>query len=271
LSNSPNTTADRPFFFPGRATDTEASILAAGAGDVTTAFLGLSTRSETGQDADYIRWHLFDHVPEQARLPGVRNFQRWVSTPECRAARRAQAEPFDRVDHAVQYLFAEPAPANLQAFMDLGAALGAAGRQPLSVPRIQSAAYPVVDRRINPRSALGAYALPWWPANGVFLIVEATPTDREAWTAHSRGLGRLVELDGVAGAWRYAGVQRQLPFVRSNPGELVTVLYLYGDPVAAAGPIGEVLEQQWEAAGSRAQFAAPFQVVNPTAWDRHLP
>jgi hypothetical protein len=269
-SRSPRDMDDRTFVFPGRATDTEASILATGVGDVTTAFLGLSSRSETGQDADYIRWHLFDHVPEQARIPGVRNFQRWVSTPECRAARRAQTEPFDRVDHAVQYLFAEPVIATLQAFMDLGAALGGAGRQTLSVPRIQSAGYAVLEKRVNPRGALGAYALPWWPARGVFLTIEATPSDKGAWAAHSQALARLVELEGVAGAWRYAGIQRQLP-VRSDPGELVTVFYLYGDPVATAGPLGDMLEEQWAAAGTRAKFAAPFEVVNPAIWDRHLP
>jgi hypothetical protein len=262
---------DQTFLFPGRATDTEASILATGVGDAATAFLGLSARSDTGQDADYIRWHLFDHVPEQARIPGVRNFQRWVSTADCRAARRAQAAPFDRVDHAVQYLFGEPALPTLQAFMDLGAALSAAGRQPLSVPRVQSAAYAVVDRRVNPRGTLGAYALPWWPANGIFLTIEKTPSDKEAWAAHGQALGSLVEVDGVAGAWRYAGVQRQLASARSDPGELVTVFFLYGDPVATAGPLGDLLEQQWKVSGSRASFAAPFQVVSPTAWDRYLP
>lgn len=269
-SRSPQSPAEETFLFPGRATDADASILAAGAGDATAAYLGFSARSETAQDAEYIRWHLYDHVPEQPRIPGVRNGQRWVSTPDCRAARRAQDAPFDQVDHAVQYLFAEPAIETMRTFMDLGRSLAAAGRQPLSLPRVQSGAYVVLDRRANPRGTLGAYAVPWRPASGIYLTVEKTPQDNEAWAAHSQALGRLVELDGVAGAWRYAGMRQELPF-RSDPNELVTVFYLYDDPVATAGPLGDLLERQWEAAGSRASFAAPFHVVCPTALDRYLP
>jgi hypothetical protein len=269
--SSPLKSAEETFLFPGRATDTDVNVLAAGAGDANTAYLGFSARSETGQDVEYIRWHLYDHVPEQPRIPAVRNGQRWVSTPECRAARRAQEAPFDRADHAVQYLFAEPAVETLKTFMELGRALAAAGRQPLSLPRLQSGAYAVVDRRANPRGTLGAYAVPWRPASGIYLTVETMPPDNEAWAAHSEALGRLVELDGVTGAWRYAGYPQQLPFLRSDPSELVTVFYLYGDPVATAGPLGDLLERQWEATGRRARFAAPFHVVCPTDLDRYLP
>lgn len=270
-SRLPLNSVEETFLFPGRATDTDASILSAGAGDATTVYLGFSARSETGQDLDYIRWHLYDHVPEQPRMPGIRNFHRWVSTPACRAARRAQEAPFDKVDHAVQYLFAEPAIETLQTFMELGGSLSAAGRQPFTLPRIQSGAYVVIDRRVNPRGTLGAYAIPWRPATGVYLTIETTPPDRDAWEAHSQALGKLVELDGVAGAWRYAGFKRKLSFLRSDPSELVTVFYLYGDPVETAGPLGDLLERQWEASGRRASFAAPFHVVCPTALDRYLP
>jgi hypothetical protein len=136
---------------------------------------------------------------------------------------------------------------------------------------VQSAAYVVVDKRVNPKSTLGAYAVPWYPLNGVYLTIEATPPDKEAWAAHSEALGRLVELDGVAGAWRYAGVQRQFHLARSDPGLTATVFYLYGDPVATAGPLGDLLEKQWAASGRRAMFAAPFHVVHAQQWDRYLP
>lgn len=270
-SRSPQISTEEIFLFPGRATDNDASILGAGSGDANTVFLGLSARSETSQDLEYIRWHLYDHVPEQARNPGVRNGQRWVSTPQCRAARRAQDAPFDRVDHAVQYLFAEPAVETLQIFKELGHGLAAAGRQPLSLPRIQSGAYVVLDRQANPRGTLGAYAIPWRPASGVYLTIEKLPPDNEAWAAHKDNLGHLVALNGVAGAWRYAGFQRKLSSFQSDPDELVTVFYLYGDPVAIAGPLGDMLERQWAAAGRRASFAGPFHVVCPTALDRYLP
>ena len=80
-----------------------------------------------------------------------------------------------------------------------------------------------------------------------------------------------MELDGVAGAWRYTGVRRALPPARSDPAQTVTVLYLYGDPVSIAEPLGDLLERQWEASGARADFAAPFHVVQPLTCDRYLP
>ena len=61
----------------------------------------------------------------------------------------------------------------------------------------------------TPRGTLGAYAIPWRPATGVYLTIEATPSDNEAWAADSRALGEPVALDGVAGAWRYADWERR--------------------------------------------------------------
>ena len=259
------------FHFPGRASDTEAGILDAGRGSVTAAMLSMSARSETGQDADYIKWHQFDHAPEQFRIDGVRNSQRWVSTPACRAARRAQAAPFDRVDHVAQYLFAEPVPETVRAFMALGPALTAAGRQPLSVPRVQSGAFDVVDKRVNPRSTLGSSVLPWWPAGGVYLTIEPAAADGAERAAQADALARLVAIEGVAGAWRYVGAHRDLAPLACRREQSVVVFYLYDDPVSVADRLGAALEREWRTTGVEAQFAAPFHVVRPLEWDRHLP
>ena len=271
--NAATDEADARFRFPGRASDGEAAILATGTGDATTALLVFSTKCERGQDVDWMRWHVFDHQPEQYRVPGVRNGQRWVSTPECRAARLLETAPFDRTDYVVQYLFAEPAPESVKSFANLGQALGAAERRPAkSRLRIfQSAGYDVTDLRANPTGALGAYALPWYPARGIYLTIEPTAPDAAAQAARAKSLQRLVAVEGVAGAWRYDPARRDLSPVKTQPGQTATVFYLYDDPVAVAGRLNGVLEREWAAAGVEGLFAAPFHIVQPFEIGRYLP
>jgi hypothetical protein len=265
------TRGEASFLHPGTPTDRDPRIVAAGNCDVTIAQVNLGARSPTGEDAEYIRWHQFDHVPEQFRIQQIRNGQRWVSTPACRAARRAQTEPFDRVDHVVQYLFAEPVGEGLAAFAALSRALIEAGRQPKVVPRVQVGAFEVIDRRSNPRAITGAQVLPWWPASGVYLVIEPMPGDEAARAEHAEALGRLVTVDGVAGAWRYESGEREFPTISRHPGQSMTVFYLYEDPVGVAGPLGDALAREWAAAGTEAWLAAPFHIVRPHAWDHHLP
>lgn len=260
-----------PFLFPGKASDRDPGIEATGTGTVTTAMLSMSARSENGQDADYIRWHQFDHTAEQFRIDGVRNGQRWVSTPACRSARRVQAEPFDRIDHVAQYLFAEPVPETVKAFMALGAALTGAGRQPIALPRVQSGVYDVVDRQVNPRGTLGSCGLPWWPASGIYLAIEPAAIDDAQQRAQAQALGRLVGLDGVAGAWRYVGAERDLSPLACRREQSILVFYLYEDPVSVADRLGAALEGEWQEAGIAGQFAAPFHIVRPLEWDKYLP
>jgi hypothetical protein len=256
------------FRFPGGATDGDAQIEATGRGDVTAAVLVFMGRSEDGRDLDVLRWHLFDHVPEQFRVPGVRNGQRWVSTPECRAARFASA-PFENVDYVVQYLFAEPAPQNVTAFAQLGKALGHARRFPgIRQPIYLSGGFEVVGMRTNPRGALGAYVLPWYPASGIFLTMETTPADP---AAGAEIMERLVELEGVAGAWRYAGGARDFGTIKTDHGKSATVYYLYDDPVEAAGRLRDAVEREWSRAGVEGLFAAPLYVVRPFELEKRLP
>jgi hypothetical protein len=261
------------FVFPGRASDGEAAILETGTGDATAALLVFFGKSQRGEDADWLRWHAFDHMPEQFRVGGVRNGQDWVSTPPCRAARLVEAEPFDRVDIVVQYLFAEPAPQVVRTFSELGAALGGAGRRPASAKLrgVMTAGYDVTDRQANPSGALGAYALPWYPARGIYLTIETSAGDPEALTARAEMLKRLVAVEGVAGAWRYEPSARDLAPIKTQRGQTTTVFYLYDDPVAVAGRLNADLAREWAVAGVEGLLAAPFEIVDPLAIEKHLP
>jgi hypothetical protein len=260
--------AETRFKFPGAASDGDEGVEATGRGDVTSAVMVFMGRAEDGRDLDVVRWHLFDHVPEQFRVPGVRNGQRWVSTPECRAVRFAKGAPFDVTDYVVQYLFAEPAPQNVAAFTELGKALGKAKRFPgIRTPSHLAGGFDVVGMRTNPRGALGAYVLPWYPASGVFLTVETTKDG----SAGAEAMERLVELDGVAGAWRYAGSKRDFTPIKTDPGRSATVYYLYDDPVETAPRLRDAVEREWSRAGVEGLFAAPFYIVRPFDLEKRLP
>ena len=82
----------------GTPSDSLPDVLATGTSDASFVFLSFSSRDPDGRDAEYIAWHSLDHRPEQYRLAGIRNSIRLVSTPRCRAARAANAAPFDAVD-----------------------------------------------------------------------------------------------------------------------------------------------------------------------------
>ena len=71
----------------------------------------------------YNEWHQLDHLPEQFPLEGVVYGQRWVSTPECRAARAASEPELDPIHYVTCYLMAEPITQTLDQFFALGAEL----------------------------------------------------------------------------------------------------------------------------------------------------
>lgn len=234
-------------------------MLAAGTTDVTTVFVSMSARSVDGRDADYIEWHSLDHRPEQYRLPGLRNSQRLVSTPACRAARAADGDRFTAVDHVMSYFFAGDAA--LGPFAALGAALRLGGRMPLRLPSVELAVLDLAGMVAAPRVVAGADVVPWRPGSGVYLLVEqgaVTPAP-------------LVGTPGVAGAWWFDGCEGPAPFDTDHRGLRLTFLFLDGDPVEVAERLRDPLERRWTESGERALLAAPFQTVVPSEWDRHLP
>jgi hypothetical protein len=250
----------------GVPSDRDGAVLATGRGDVTTAAVSMSARAADGNDAGYLEWHVLDHLPEQHRLAGLRHGQRWVSTPGCRAARAAAEPPFDRVDHVVMYLFAEPVDPALDAWFDLGRALREGGRMPVVLPGVELAAYELVGSVAAERVLVGADVVPWRWATGAYLVVEQTADDGGG------ELDDLVDVPGVAGVWRLAGTDTRRPD-RFTPraGSVLTVCYLDDDPVTVAGALHHRLRSRWDAGRARPLLAAPFHVVAPPDWSRHLP
>ncbi len=244
---------------PGKPSDEVADVLATGSGDIATTFVSMATRHPDGTDADYLQWHTLDHRPEQHRLSAVRASLRLVSTPACRAARAVRHERFDPVDHVMTYFFTDTA--GMDGFLTLSTALGGAGRKLPLLPPVERGVYEVQSRVAAARIKVGAHVLPWWPARGVYLLLEthgALPTE-------------LLEIEGVAGIWSMASLDVGTELASAPAGQQLTYCFLDDDPVATAGRLHLVLEQRWETTGIDPLFAAPFHPVVPHEWSRYVP
>jgi hypothetical protein len=246
----------------GTPSDAAPAILAAGRTDITTWFVSMSARHPEGRDADYLEWHSLDHRPEQHRLSALRASFRLVSTPACRAARAVSHSRYDAVDHLMTYLFT--GVGGLSKFGELSTGLAKAGRVPYLLPPIERAVYALKSTLAAPRIKAGADVLPWWPAKGVYVLIEQGD--------HSPS--ELIDIPGVAGIW-WGNSLPVGPPVTTTPTtdvtRLITYCFLDQEPASAAQQLRPVLEKRWAAKGIEPLFAAPFNVLVPYQWDRFLP
>ena len=254
----------------GTPSDDVPAILATGRTDITTIYVSMSGRHPQGRDAEYIEWHGLDHEPDQHRLPALRASLRLVSTPACRRARSAGDERYDPVDHVMTYLFTDAT--RLDAFDALNLAMADAGRNPYrhgrpvdgqipGMPLLERGAYRVTGMAAAPRVKVGADVLPWWPARGVYLLVErgeAPPSD-------------LLGTPGVAGAWWGVGLPLEPPYATAdNAGLQITYCYLDGDPAEVGERLRAALATRWSG-DVTPLLAAPFHTIVRYDWGRYLP
>jgi hypothetical protein len=245
---------------PGTPTDDVQPVLALGRAPIELVYVSMSTRHPEGRDAEYLRWHCFDHRPEQYRLDAIRASLRLVSTPECRAARAASDERFDAVDHVMNYFFSNAS--GLDPFHRLGAELGKVGRIPELLPPVERGVYRFAGIAAVPRVKVGADVLPWWPSTGVELLLERGAVEP----------GALLDVDGVAGAW-WAPTATDVPerYTAAVAGDQLTYLFLDDDPVAVGERLQPVLEQRWADTAAVGLLAAPFHVARADDLTAHLP
>jgi hypothetical protein len=243
---------------PGTPSDEVNSVLATGRGDITTLFVSMATRHPDGADAEYLRWHTLDHRPEQHRLSAVRASLRLVSTPACRSARAASVDRYDAIDHVMTYFFSDPG--GLDGFLDLAKALMGADRKLPLLPPVERGVYDVQSKAAAPRVKVGADVLPWWPIQGVYLLLERgdAPADR------------LLGVDGVAGVWSAASLAVDAKMASAKAGQTITYCFLDDDPALVGERLRPALEKRWSD-GVEPHIAAPFHTIVPYEWDRYVP
>lgn len=244
----------------GTPSDSAPDILSTGNSGVSTVFVSMSARHPDGRDADYLEWHGLDHQPEQHRLASLRASFRLVSTPACRAARAASSERYEAVDHVMTYLFSDLAA--LDEFNALNMAMAAVGRTPYLLPLVERGVYDLAGTAASPRVKVGADVLPWWPAKGVYLLVEegSAPT------------GDLLDVPGVAGTWWGLGHPMEPPYANAdNSGIRIGYCFVDDDPCEVAERLRPVLADRWGRSGAVPLLAAPFHTIVRYDWGRHTP
>jgi hypothetical protein len=238
-------------------------------GQVGLSVLSMAGRSPTGQDADYLEWHLLDHLPEQYQLDGLRYGQRWASTSACRAARAAASERFAPATHVTQYLMGDPADGVVDRFLDLGGRLAAAGRYSVRLPSVLLGGFEPAGARAAARVSVSPEVVPFRPNTGLYLVLAEPPgvgsaAEYAAWLTDEH-LPALVQLDGVAGAWWFTPAAVR-PDRLDAGGYWMTALYLDGAPADVAGALADALPVAWERWQVTPALAAPFVAVRPWAW-----
>jgi hypothetical protein len=246
-------------FLVGTPSDQVPAVLATGQSRVSCIYFSMCTRHPEGRDIDYLKWHTFDHRPEQYRLASVRGSLRLASTAECRAVRAAADARDEPVDHVMTYFFADTG--GLEGFTDLAVALKDAGRIPYLLPMVERGVLQLEGMVAAPRVKVGADVLPWWPVAGAYLLVErgeAEPSD-------------IAGVTGVAGVWW--GVTIPVESVGSNarPGLQVTYCFLDDDPLEMAHRLRPALEKRWADRAVEPLLAAPFYTVTGDNLGLHLP
>ncbi|HKV18262.1 MAG TPA: hypothetical protein VJR50_04455 [Mycobacterium sp.] len=244
---------------PGTPSDGVDEVLAAGRGDIGTLFVSMARRHPEGRDAEYLRWHTLDHRPEQHRLSGVRASLRLVSTPDCRTARAHSVAPFDEIDHVMTYFFTDQS--GMAPFLELSSALGAADRKLPLLPPVQRGVYAVAQKIAAARIRIGSDVLPWWPAKGVYLLLESGFS----------GCADLLDVDGVGGVWTVTSQDVERRLASAPAGQSLTYCFLDDDPVATAERLRPVLDARWRQGDVEPLLAAPFHPIVPYQWDRYVP
>ena len=158
------------------------------------------------------------------------------------------------------YLFSDVA--GLSQFNELSIAIAQAGRTPRLLPLVERAVYRLNGTAAAPHIKVGADVLPWWPAKGVYILIERG----------EQSPSELIDVAGVGGVW-WGGALPIGPPCSTSPdiGLQITYCFLDQDPARTAQALRPALDRRWNHASIEPLMAAPFHVVVPYEWDRFLP
>lgn len=229
------------------------------------------TGAAPGTDgADYLRWHLLDHMPEQYQLPGMLLGTRWAADEACVAARLEAVGPFRDLRNVVQYLMGEPVQRTLDEFLELGQRLRDVGRFPMRRPSIQLTAHALLHASAAPSALISPEVVPFRPHRGVLVLVEQPTGERSidewlTWTQASHA-HELLHVPGCAGACMYGTRTPWSTPARFDVGEqYLTVVYLDDDPITVIEALEPVVRSRWSSCAVTPLLAAPMRSMD--RWD----
>jgi len=230
---------------------------------VKVGFFSFTEITDPGEHRSYNEWHQLDHMPEQYPLPGMAFGQRWVSTPECRAARVVDGELLAPIHYVTLYLMTEPVTVTLEAFHALGGELRKLGRFHQHRRAWLSGPFAVDVIDAAPRVLISAEAVPYRPNRGAYIVVEDLPPGARA--DGDVNVPTLLETPGVAGVWSFVSDQER--HLAWRPGRRrITVCFLDESPMAVAPRLGDVVGG-WRPDADAVVHAGPLEAVVPWQWD----
>jgi hypothetical protein len=249
---------------------------------VEAGFFSMTSGPAGGDDDEYLRWHLLDHLPEQYAIPGIRLGTRWRADAECVGLRLAASEDLAPVRHVMSYLVTEPVEATLGEFVRLGARLREAGRFGQSARPHLLGAFAVAGTWAAPSALVSPAVVPFRAHRGAYLVVERPPADpavAEHWQGwhDAEHVPALLALDGVAGVWTFRassrlgvddGQGRRFGMPAWDPrGLTVSVVYLDGEVASTAARLAPRIEERWRGPDVIPHLAGPFRsTVAYEAW-----
>jgi hypothetical protein len=150
----------------------------------------------------------------------------------------------------------------LKGFSELSTALAQAGRVPYLLPMVERSAYGLNGKLAAPRIKAGADVLPWWPAQGVYVLIERG----------QRSPAALIDVPGVAGIWWGSSLPMGPRFATApTEGLQISYCFLDEDPAQTGLRLRPVLEERWAHGSVEPLFAAPLHALVPHEWKRFVP
>jgi hypothetical protein len=218
----------------------------------------------------YNAWHQLDHLPQQFTLEGVRFGQRWVRSPECRAAEitglvggaggageAGEADPaatptptptptaLDRCQYMTLYLLQDEAA--LHRFTTLAQQLRQDGRFFSARTPHLSGPFDLEGQWVATRLKISADVVPFRPAEGIYVVV-GPPVD---------GAAMVASHEGVAGVWTFL-----------SKGRSIAVAFIDGDLLHAAAELGRGVIQGGLTGHNRTpiEWAGPLRRIDANQW-----
>ncbi|HXY27425.1 MAG TPA: hypothetical protein VEH82_04025, partial [Acidimicrobiales bacterium] len=193
----------------------------------------------------YNAWHQLDHLPEQFTIDGISFGQRWVRSPRCRAAEAVVAPELEPFHYMTLYLMRDEQV--VPPFFALAERLRAVDRFFAARRALLSGPFEVVGRWAAPRVAVSPGAVPFRPAQGVYVVV-GPEVDGAA----------LVDHSGVAGVWQFAD---------TAAGRTITVAFVDGDLWQVSAAIGAAELRDHASGDASPEWAGPLERVDAFRWD----
>ncbi len=245
---------------------------------VRAGFFSFTEITDPREHRSYNEWHQLDHMPEQFPIGGIAYGQRWVCTPQRRAARVVARPPLDAVHYVTLYLMSEPLDATLQEFGDLGHELARRGRFHQHRRSHLSGPFERIDAQASARVLISAEAVPYRPHRAIACTVETLDApdtadpgaldDYDDWwrAAHAPA---LCGLDGVAGVWRFASSPRFDAHVWRPSSCRVSIIWIDGDPTVVSTAIAalDVARLHRSKGITETVLTATFDTITPWQWD----